>query len=179
MPEIVEFGPLLAEHISQEDFRKYFNPLNYDDDDQSFEQYDSGCEPVKLWVTPGGYLTVKWENGEKTTVHAEDPEHASVFAGFCIAYAKRIFGSTTNIKRAIEQCATNANAKSIERKRRHEQLKSEKAYNRKVEEAKREARIKEKMEELYNHREALRRIHEADKQEALRKMSIKGTSDEE
>lgn len=57
----------------------------------------NGPKPKNIWFTDGGYTTVEWFDGTKTTVKAEDPDTASDFAGFCCAMAKKMYGSNTKL----------------------------------------------------------------------------------
>lgn len=75
----------------------------------------------KYWQTEGGYTTVEWIDGTKTTVKSENPENNDIFTAVCIAYAKKAFGSTNKIIKAIDQAKKNTEwpkrKKEIEREK--------------------------------------------------------------
>lgn len=112
------------------------------------------------WEQEGNKLVVKWTDGTITTVTAEDPERATLFAGICIAFAKKVLGSTTAMAKQIE---TVQKKKDWPRRRREiikERLKELKKAKREIDAEIRENKIKRRMEELAIDREAMKRYYE-------------------
>ena len=104
--------------------------------------------PRKMWTTKGGYTTVEWMDGTKTTVKAENEETATEFGGFTAALAKKIFRTTANVNREIEKAKELADKPARERENRRAAMKARKqaAHQKRIYE--REKRIREMMEEM-------------------------------
>jgi hypothetical protein len=48
------------------------------------------------------YTTVTWENGTKTTVRCSNEDEYSRYNGFCSALAKKIFGTSSQVRKIVE-----------------------------------------------------------------------------
>lgn len=103
---------------------------------------------------------VTWDDNTKTTVVAEkgfDENEHMLFDAFCIAFTKKMLGSTTNILKTIEKNDTdtiNKRKKEIE-----EQIKKTmREANEQQEKARFEAEVQAKMYEDRVIEEAIRRI---------------------
>lgn len=101
---------------------------------------------------------VNWDDGVKTVVTLKEGDCLDMmFIGFCIAYTKRMLGSTTNILKTIEKNDTdtiNKRKKEIE-----EQIKKTmREANEQQEKARFEAAVQGKMYEDRVIEEAIRRI---------------------
>ena len=121
--------------------------------------------PKRIWRTPGGYTTVEWTDGEKTTVKAENEETATEFAGFCAALAKRIFGSTSNVDRKIREAKWRTEAPARERadKRRGIKIRKQRNHQRRMKE--REKAIQDEMRRMQIKREAEKRLEKEGEQQ--------------
>lgn len=119
-------------------------------------------KPVRIWFTHGGYTTVEWDDGTKTTAHAEDVFLTDPYYGFCACVVKKLYGSTTKAIKAMKDA--DEKAKEPVKKRREERERVKKERQLKTERARdiREKRIQMLMDEIYVKREADRRVHEAD-----------------
>lgn len=103
---------------------------------------------------------VSWDDGTETTIVAEkgfDENEHMLFDAFCIAFTKKMLGSTTNILKTIEKNDTdtiNKRKKEIE-----EQIKKAmREANEQQEKARFEAAVQAKMYEDRVIEEAIRRI---------------------
>lgn len=114
--------------------------------------------PKRIWQTPGGYTTVEWMDGTKTTVKAENEESATEFGGFVADLAKKIFGSTSNVNREIQKAKEKAEEPAKLRKARaeFEKIAKQNAHNRRI--RVREREIKKMMDEERMRKEALKRL---------------------
>lgn len=117
--------------------------------------------PVNMWITPGGYTTVQWEDGTKTTVKAEG-ENATEYGGFCACVVKKLYGSTTcglkQMQKAIDGANWPKRKKEIEREK-------QKAYKREMAERRKrrlEEKIRFEIEQIKVKREAERRLNESE-----------------
>lgn len=101
---------------------------------------------------------VNWDDGVKTVVTLKPDECLDMmFIGFCIAYTKRMLGSTTNILKTIEKNDTDTINKR--RKEFEEQIKKTmREANEQQEKARFEAAVQAKMYEDRVIEEAIRRI---------------------
>lgn len=111
----------------------------------------------------GRTTVVWWTDGSKTHVVLEEgKQDCGTFAAFCIAYAKRCFGSTTALSHAVDQAdeeRKNARARRLqkeEKKARAEKRRLEQEYKR--QEWERFVRLH--MDEMRAKREAHRRLDE-------------------
>ena len=111
----------------------------------------------------GRTTVVWWMDGSKTHVVLEEgKQDCGTFAAFCIAYAKRCFGSTTALSHAVDQAdeiQKNARARRLreeEKKARAEKRRLEQEYKR--QEWERFVRLH--MDEMQAKREAHRRLDE-------------------
>lgn len=117
----------------------------------------------------GKATIVEWKDGTKTVVVKEDSCEDSMFHGFCAALAKKIFGSTTNVMKTIEE------ADMDERNRKTKEMDKAFAEQRKI--AKRiikknefEDDVKKKMYEQRVETEAMRRATSPEFKKALDKL---------
>lgn len=60
-------------------------------------------DDVKNVVFSGDKTIVLWADGTKTIVTCGDGDIFDPYAGFCAAVAKKVFGSTSSVKRALEK----------------------------------------------------------------------------
>lgn len=117
----------------------------------------------------GDSLVVKWTDGTITIVTAEDPERATLYAGICIAFAKKVLGSTTAMAKQIE---TVQKKKDWPRRRREiikERMKELKKAKREIDAEIRENRIRKEMEDILIHQEAANRAFDKTLKEARAK----------
>ena len=107
----------------------------------------------KLIKTIGHKTFVTWNDGTTTKVVCEYNKPYDMFSGFCAAFAKRMYGSTTKLLRVIDA----ADEKAIKR-REHEanQIKHQKRMER--EKKMFEAEVEKKLRELVILREAEKRL---------------------
>lgn len=115
----------------------------------------------------GRTTVVWWNDSTKTHVTLEDGRtDGGVFAAFCIAYAKRCFGSTTRLSRFIDEA--DEQQKEARRKRRLENGKKMLAIARKMVQDKQKAafqkRVQQHVVEMRAKREA-HRLLEAEEKE--------------
>lgn len=111
----------------------------------------------------GRTTVVWWTDGSKTHVVLEEgKQDCGTFAAFCIAYAKRCFGSTTALSHAVDQAdeeRKNARARRLreeEKKARAEKRRLEQEHERKGW----EGLVRMYMAEMRLKREAHRRLDE-------------------
>lgn len=111
----------------------------------------------------GRTTVVWWTDGSKTHVVLEEgKQDCGTFAAFCIAYAKRCFGSTTALSHAVDQA--DEERKNARARRLREEEKKVRAEKRRLEqEHKRQERerfVRLHMDEMRTKREAHRRLDE-------------------
>lgn len=103
---------------------------------------------------------VTWDDNTKTTIVAEkgfDENEHMLFDAFCIAFTKKMLGSTTNILKTIE--ANNTDTINKRKKEFEEQIKKTmREANEQQEKARFEAAVQAKMYEDRVIEEAIRRI---------------------
>ena len=116
---------------------------------------------IRMW-TNGAYTTVKWDDGTKTTVKAENEETATEYCGFAAAFLKKHFGSTQKAINAMEKAKDKAEEPARKRKEYAEHCKKVKEANRKAKEARREERVKDAMEHFAIEQEARKRMTKED-----------------
>lgn len=111
----------------------------------------------------GRTTVVWWTDGSKTHVVLEDgKQDCGTFAAFCIAYAKRCFGSTSALSHAVDQ-ADEERKNARARRLREEEKKARAEKSREKQEIKRQERerfIRMHMDEMCLKREAHRRLDE-------------------
>lgn len=111
----------------------------------------------------GRTTVVWWTDGSKTHVVLEEgKQDCGTFAAFCIAYAKRCFGSTTALSHAVDQ-ADEVQKNARARRLREEEKKARAEKRREKQEIKRQERerfIRMHMDEMCLKREAHRRLDE-------------------
>ena len=103
-------------------------------------------------------IVVNWDDGVKTVVTLKEEDCLDMmFIGFCIAYTKRMLGSTTNILKTIE--ANDTDTINKRKKEFEEQIKKTmREANEQQEKARFEAAVQAKMYEDRVIEEAIRRI---------------------
>lgn len=111
----------------------------------------------------GRTTVVWWTDGSKTHVVLEEgKQDCGTFAAFCIAYAKRCFGSTSALSHAVDQA--DEERKNARARRLREEEKKVRAEKRRLEqEHKRQERerfVRLHMDEMRAKREAHRRLDE-------------------
>lgn len=101
---------------------------------------------------------VNWDDGVKTVVTLKEEDCLDMmFIGFCIAYTKKMLGSTTNILKTIE--ANDTDTINKRKKKIEEQIKKTmREANEQQEKARFEAAVQAKMYEDRVIEEAIRRI---------------------
>jgi hypothetical protein len=74
------------------------------------ENYVSRCERftkdeliVKKIIHSGRCTIVIWKDGSKTIVKQSENDDWDEYAAFCAAFCKKIFGSTSAVKRMIDK----------------------------------------------------------------------------
>lgn len=111
----------------------------------------------------GRTTVVWWKDGSKTHVVLEEgKQDCGTFAAFCIAYAKRCFGSTSALSHAVDQ-ADEERKNARARRLREEEKKARAEKSREKQEIKRQERerfIRMHMDEMCLKREAHRRLDE-------------------
>lgn len=108
---------------------------------------------------------VDWADGTKTVIVLEDGrEDMDMFHTFCIAFTKKMLGSTTSILKVIEECDTD----TVERKRKEA---IEKAIRKAEEETR---KLKEKMDKAAFERAVQEKMFEEEViEEALRRLCLR------
>lgn len=137
-------------------------PKEYTSDSSDGFIVDNTIIPKHI-ARKGRTTVVWWTDGSKTHVVLEEgKQDCGTFAAFCIAYAKRCFGSTTALSHAVDQAdeiQKNARARRLreeEKKARAEKRRLEQEYKR--QEWERFVRLH--MDEMQAKREAHRRLDE-------------------
>lgn len=111
---------------------------------------------------------VNWDDGVKTVVTLKEDDYIDqMFVGFCIAYIKRMLGSTTKLLETIERCDTDEHVRILKeaeknfRKQRNldrkkeDRIRREKKFNEMVDEEFMRMRAVEEAKKHYicNHKE--------------------------
>ena len=132
----------------------------------TFYKKDDGpsnkLNPVRVWFTPGGYTTVEWGDGTKTTSHAENEETANQYCGFCACVVKKLYGNTTKAMKLMQDADEKAKEPAKKRKEERERHKKEKQYKVEHDRKLREESIQVHIRDIREKQEAERRVHEAD-----------------
>lgn len=126
----------------------------------TFKKMGVPIRPLRYWQTDNGCITVEWTDHTKTTVTPSDPEHADVFSGICIAYTKKMFGSTTAIMRSIEQAKWLTDAPKRRKETERKYIKECHERKRKREAERHEQAIQRRVENIKIEQEAQKRIAE-------------------
>lgn len=61
-----------------------------------------GLYPNRIYYYDNDYTTVLWSDGTRTTVKLSDDDIYDEYSAFCAALAKRIYGSSSKIKKIIK-----------------------------------------------------------------------------
>lgn len=111
-------------------------------------------------IQRGRATIVTWDDDTKTTIVAEEGEEVlDMFHAFCIAFAKKMLGSTTNILKTIE--ANDTDAINKRKKEFEEQIKKNmREANKRAEKIAFERAVQAKMQDERVREEAIRRISE-------------------
>lgn len=64
---------------------------------------------IRNVVFSGPKTIIIWKDGSKTIVSCGDEDQYDRYAGFCAAFTKKIFGSTSKIKKILEKYAKEDN----------------------------------------------------------------------
>lgn len=64
-----------------------------------------GDDAIRQVIFSGPKTIVIWSDGSKTIVSCSKDDTYNGYAGFCAAVAKKMFGSTSQVKKIIEKCA--------------------------------------------------------------------------
>lgn len=109
---------------------------------------------VKSIKTIGKKTFVYWQDGTFTKVTCEKDQQPDPFAAYCIAFAKKIYGSTSAIIEDIEkhdEAILRQKQKEANRKRHEEQRKKEReAFDREVEKKRHELAVLRAAEKKLN-----------------------------
>lgn len=124
------------------------------------KKQEAPIRPLRYWQTDNGCITVEWTDHTKTTVTPSDPEHADVFSGICIAYTKKMFGSTTAIMKSIEQAKWTTDTPKRIKKTKQEIAKEKKRRVRELTRKAYEEMIQDRIEAIKVEQEAQKRIAE-------------------
>lgn len=137
-------------------------PKEYTSDSGDGFLVDNAIIPKHI-ARRGRTTVVWWTDGSKTHVVLEEgKQDCGTFAAFCIAYAKRCFGSTSALSHAVDQ-ADEVQKNARARRLREEEKKARAEKSREKQEIKRQERerfIRMHMDEMCLKREAHRRLDE-------------------
>ena len=97
---------------------------------------------------------VNWDDGVKTVVTLKEDNYPDpMFVGFCIAYTKRMLGSTTKLLETIDRCDTDKQNQLL--KEMEKNFKKQRDLDRKeVDRIRREAEFNKMVEEELMHMRA-------------------------
>lgn len=141
-----EAETIYAETVKKEYHKMYKNPAKI-----------PNCTGI---IQRGRATIVTWDDNTKTTIVAEkgfDENEHMLFDAFCIAFTKKMLGSTTNILKTIE--ANDTDTINKRKKEFEEQIKKTmREANEQQEKARFEAAVQAKMYEDRVIEEAIRRI---------------------
>lgn len=141
-----EAETIYAETVKKEYHKMYKNPAKI-----------SNCTGI---IQRDRATIVTWDDNTKTTIVAEkgfDENEHMLFDAFCIAFTKKMLGSTTNILKTIE--ANDTDTINKRKKEFEEQIKkTTREANEQQEKARFEAAVQAKMYEDRVIEEAIRRI---------------------
>lgn len=112
----------------------------------------------RIWQNDGRHTTVEWRDGTKTTVCCEDHEKYTEWSGFCACVVKKLYGSATKAELELETAKKTTAWPAKKKQMEREKIKTIKANRVKRENAARESKIKEKMEEMRITNEAGHRL---------------------
>lgn len=99
-----------------------------------------------------GLTIIKWDDGTKTVVKAENPDAADQYTGFVAAYAKRAAGNNSEINNLYNKWTVKIPKLIIDADKMIEKMK--------VEEVQKEERNRKKREKYIIHKMALQRKRE-------------------
>ena len=68
-------------------------------------EYKTSLKPESIDVN-GDYTTVHWNDGTHTVVKRAEDEPDNLYAAFCAALAKKLYGSTANVHKLAESVET-------------------------------------------------------------------------
>jgi hypothetical protein len=70
--------------------------------DLTFAGFTTSYPTVKSIKYDKNYTTVIWNDGTKTTVRCSNEDEYSRYTGFCSALAKKIFGTSSQVRKLVE-----------------------------------------------------------------------------
>lgn len=79
-----------------------------------------GLYPKHIYYYDNGYTTVLWNDGTRTTVKLSDDDIYDEYSAFCAALAKRIYGSSSRIKKIIKTQGRTPLSKEDKKRRKEE-----------------------------------------------------------
>ena len=68
-------------------------------------EYKTSLKPESIDLN-GDYTTVHWNDGTHTVVKRAEDEPDNLYAAFCAALAKKLYGSTANVHKLAESVET-------------------------------------------------------------------------
>lgn len=159
---------ITSNNLNSRTYTPYINgahgyiPKEYTSDSSDGFIVDNTIIPKHI-ARRGRTTVVWWTDGSKTHVVLEEgKQDCGTFAAFCIAYAKRCFGSTSALSHAVDQ-ADEERKNARARRLREEEKKARAEKSREKQEIKRQERerfIRMHMDEMRAKREAHRRLDE-------------------
>lgn len=88
-------------------------------------EYKTSLKPESIDVN-GDYTTVHWNDGTHTVVKRAEDEPDNLYAAFCAALAKKLYGSTANVHKLAESVETGR-VKAKKEQERRERIAAQKA----------------------------------------------------
>lgn len=79
-----------------------------------------GLYPNRIYYYDNDYTTVLWNDGTRTTVKLSDDDIYDEYSAFCAALAKRIYGSSSRIKKIIKTQGRAPMSKEDKKRRKEE-----------------------------------------------------------
>lgn len=76
--------------------------------------------PNHIYYYDNDYTTVLWNDGTRTTVKLSDDDVYDEYSAFCVALAKRIYGSNSRIKKIIKTQGRTPLSKEDKKRRKEE-----------------------------------------------------------
>lgn len=112
------------------------------------------CLDVKnISVQSDGTTVVRWCDGDVTFVRCSKDDKNDLYAAFCAALAKKVYGSTSQVRKIVsEYNVENINKKTAEKKRKatEERMKREKInHDRKIRSMAKRMRLEEEARNYY------------------------------
>lgn len=128
------------------------NTGDFDGDDVFVDEVFS-LDVDNISVQEDGTTVVRWCDGEVTFVRCSKDDKNDLYAAFCAALAKKVYGSTSQVRKLIrEYNVENINKKIAEEKRKvtEERMKREKInHDRKIRSMAKRMRLEEEARNYY------------------------------